>query len=80
MVKKITKPKDGLTLHIDQAIADELGITQETELIMYVIGDTLIIKPKKRQPQSDRKKQESEERTRRLMEKYDSVLRKLADS
>jgi len=79
MVKKTIKHKDGFTIKIDQAMADALGITEKTPLNMYVVDDTLIVKPKKQKSSAIKEKKKSDI-TKKLMEKYDSVLKKLAKS
>lgn len=79
MVKKTTKRNDGIVIKIDQATADALGITAKTPLSLYVVDGTLIVKPKKRTV-SKAAQAKKNERTKRLMDKYDSVLKKLAKS
>jgi hypothetical protein len=79
MVKKTTKRNDGIVIKIDQATADALGITEKTPLKLYVVDGTLIVKPRKR-AMSKAAQEKKNERTKRLMDKYDSVLKKLAKS
>lgn len=38
--------KEGITLQINQSIVDQLGITQESKLIIAVVDDMIIIKVK----------------------------------
>ncbi len=79
MIKKITKSKNNLSIEIDKAIAESLGINQETDIEMIVMDDMLIIKPKNKKLRTAKKKQTSlNDLTNNLMDKYDSVLKKLA--
>ena len=79
MVKKLKKDSRGLTLHIDQSIADDLGITEKTDIELIVTGDTIVIKPKNVDSDVAKKRQEKiKEVTKRLMSEYDPVLKKLA--
>ncbi len=77
MVKKITKKKDGITLTIDKAIVDALGINQKSALEMVVVDDMLIVKPKSKKAAEKRKAKNSKV-TEHLMKKYEPVLKKLA--
>jgi antitoxin component of MazEF toxin-antitoxin module len=79
MAKKINKYPDGLTLNIDKAIVDALGITQKTAIEMIVVDDMLIIRPKnKRSRATAKRKAKLEDLTNHLMDKYEPVLKKLA--
>ena len=77
MVKKKETNKKGFTLKIDQAIADALGIDQDSDVEMYVKDKMLIIKPKNA-TLNQAQNAKSKELTKNLMDKYDSVLKKLA--
>jgi bifunctional DNA-binding transcriptional regulator/antitoxin component of YhaV-PrlF toxin-antitoxin module len=77
MTKKETKPKKSVTLEIDEAVADALGINQKADLEMIVVDDVLIVKAKDKQSAKARNAK-FEERTSSLMDKYESVLKKLA--
>lgn len=79
MIKKLKKNKGGLTLEIDKTIAEALGITQKTNLDMIVVDDMLIVKPKKKKSLTASKRDAKlNETTNSLMDKYQSVLKKLA--
>ena len=77
MVKKAAKRKNGLTIEIDQTVVDALGITQKTDLMMVVMDDMLIIKARDKKS-SQKRKDRLKDRTNRLMDQYESVLKKLA--
>lgn len=74
---KIKKKDEGLTLKIDKTIVDTLGINEDTDLDMVVMNDMLIIKAKDK---SILKKQQEKRQgvNDHLMDKYESVLKKLA--
>ncbi|HVX00876.1 MAG TPA: hypothetical protein VHA52_10640 [Candidatus Babeliaceae bacterium] len=78
MTKRIPKEqeKKSIIIEIDAVIANSLGIKQASDLRMFVIDDMLIIKPKA-SPDRDQKFK-LKERNERLMEQYDSILKKLA--
>jgi antitoxin component of MazEF toxin-antitoxin module len=77
MKKKITKSKGSVTLEIDKAVADALGINQKSKLEMIVVNETLIIKAKNKK--SSKKRISSlNSLTNSLMNKYEPVLKKLA--
>ena len=79
MVKKLTKRKDVFTLELDKKVTDALGITQKTDLDIRIVDDTLIIKPKNKKTRANQKrKKKFNDLTRHLMDKYESVLKKLA--
>jgi antitoxin component of MazEF toxin-antitoxin module len=78
MVKKLIKHKGGLALEIDKSVADALGINQKTDLEMIVVGDMLIVKPKKKSRTTEKSKDKLRDVTNRLMDKYEPVLKKLA--
>lgn len=79
MIKKLKKNKGGFTLEIDETIAEALGITQKTNLDMIVVDDMLIVKPKKRKSLTASKRDAKLNKTTNdLMDKYQSVLKKLA--
>jgi antitoxin component of MazEF toxin-antitoxin module len=73
----MTKKKETFTLKVDKAIAEDLGINKDTDLEMYVKDKMLIIKPK-RTKSNQNKKQKDKELTKKLMDEYDSILKKLA--
>jgi antitoxin component of MazEF toxin-antitoxin module len=79
MAKKLTKHGNSLALIIDKPVLDILGIDNKTELEMIVMGDTLIIKPRKSNTKANKKRQESIAKTASdIMDKYESVFKKLA--
>ena len=75
MTKKKNKNVENLTLKIDKAIVEALGIDKDTEVEMYVKDKVLIVKPKNLKLNE---KREDHERTKKLMDEYDPVLKKLA--
>ncbi len=79
MAKKLTKHGNSLALIIDKPVLDILGISDKTELELMVMGDTLIVKPKKSNEKATKKRQESIDKTaKNIMDKYESVFKKLA--
>lgn len=77
MTKKLTKHNGELALVLDQDVLNSLGIDQGTELQLIVMDDALIVKPKKNKRASIKENGSSKD-TNRLMDKYESVLKKLA--
>jgi antitoxin component of MazEF toxin-antitoxin module len=79
MAKKLTKHGNSLALIIDKPILEILGINDTTDLEVVVTGDALIIKPKKRNLDAQKKREESISKTAHdIMDKYKSVFEKLA--
>jgi antitoxin MazE len=79
MAKKLTKHGNSLALIIDKPVLDILGINGSTELEIIVMGDTLIVKPKKSSQKASKKRQEDIVKTsKNIMDKYESVFKKLA--
>jgi antitoxin component of MazEF toxin-antitoxin module len=79
MAKKLTKHGKSLALVIDKPVLDTLGITDKTNLELIVVEDTLIIKPKRKSSSASKKRQASLSRTAHdIMDKYESVFKKLA--
>lgn len=76
MIKKLTKNKDSFTLEIEKSIADAVGITDKTAIEMIAIDDMLIIKPKNKKTRTAEK--QKIKLTNSLMDKYESILKKLA--
>ncbi len=79
MAKKLTKHGNSLALIIDKPILDVLGINDKTNLELIVIGDTLIIKPNKKNISAYKKRQDAISKTAHdIMDQYEAVLKKLA--
>lgn len=77
MVKK--QKKEPLIIEIEQDVADALGVTKKSDLEVILMGDTLIVKAKKKNPTAIKRAQKkSDATTERLMKEYDTVLKKLA--
>lgn len=75
MTKKLTKQGDNLTLVIDKPILENLGITEKTLLDVIVMGDVILIKPRQ---SSNNKNLLLEKTATSIMDKYESVFKKLA--
>jgi antitoxin component of MazEF toxin-antitoxin module len=81
MVKKLTKHGNSLAILIDKPILELLNITEDTRINLRTDGTNIIIEPVREYPPirtiSDNPKLQKvyEE----LIEKYDDVLRKLAE-
>jgi hypothetical protein len=73
MTKKLTPLGDDLALVIDKPILDTLGLTEKTELDLIIMGDVLLVKSKK----SNAKSPSLEQTAASLMDKYESVFKKL---
>lgn len=79
MTKKLTKHGNSLALIIDKPVLEILGINDKTELELIVMDDTLIIKPKTSTTKTNKKRQEAVAKTAsKIMDKYESVFKKLA--
>jgi len=74
MTKKLTKYGENLVLVIDKPILDDLGFTEKTELELIIKGDVLLVKPKN----SNDKRASLEKTATSIMDKYESVFKKLA--
>jgi bifunctional DNA-binding transcriptional regulator/antitoxin component of YhaV-PrlF toxin-antitoxin module len=78
MTKKIKK-HDDLTITIDKKIQDALGIGKNSDLEMIVIDDMLIVKSKNKDSHVvEKRNKKLEASTNEIMDKYASVLKKLA--
>jgi hypothetical protein len=78
MTKKLNK-KDGFTLQISSDVANILGVHEAEDLNIIVMDDTVILKAKKGNATHTRKlNEESDKLTKRLMDQYEPVLKKLA--
>ena len=78
MIKK-QKKKEPLVIEIEQDVADALGVTKKGDLEVILMGDTLIIKAKKKKVTAVKRSQAKRKATtKRLMSEYDAVLKKLA--
>lgn len=75
MTKKKSGSEGSVTFTVDKDVASALGLTQDSDIIMFVLGDMLIIKSKHKQ--GDEAKNAL---TESLMDKYDDVLKKLANT
>ena len=79
MVKKLIKRKNGLSIEIDKAVADALGINQNTAIEMIIKDDMLIIKPiNKKSKAAQKRKIRLKKQVNNLMDEYEPVLKKLA--
>ncbi len=75
MVKK-QKP---FVLEINQEIADTLGISKKSDVEMILMDDMLVIKAKKKKSSVVKKNQAKQNSiTKKLMNEYSTVLKKLA--
>ena len=74
MTKKLTPHGKDLALVIDKPILDTLGLTEKTELDLIIMGDVLLVKSKK----TNDKSPSLEKTATSLMDKYESVFKKLA--
>lgn len=79
MGKRLTKHDEGLALVLDARVLDALGIDQGTDLEIIVVDDALIVKPKHKKSE-DSKKRETRLKSAadRIMDKYETVLKKLS--
>ncbi len=75
MEKKSPKKKK-IVIEIDKDITDALGIKNEADIEMIIKDDMLIIKSKTEG--SKKKASKQKDITNILIDKYDSVLKKLA--
>lgn len=75
MTKKLTKYGENLVLVIDKPLLDTLGISEKTDLELVVMGDILVIKPKNSRKHNQAK---LEQTANSIMDKYESVFKKLA--
>ena len=75
-MKKIINKNEELTSKINKAI-EALGINEETELDMIVMDEMLIIKAKNKNI-TKKKYDKLQDINNRLMDRYESVLKKLA--
>jgi antitoxin component of MazEF toxin-antitoxin module len=74
MTKKLTPLGEDLALVIDKSILDTLGLTEKTELDLIIMDDMLLVKSKK----TNAKSSSLEQTAASLMDKYESVFKKLA--
>jgi len=77
MAKKFIKQGSDFALIVDKSVLEALNITEKTDLEMLVVGDALIIKSRDGQSNGQRQNK-LEDSAKRIMDKYESVLQKLA--
>ena len=75
MIKKLSKHGNSLALVIEKPILDLLKIDADTELEVTTDGERLIVL----RSETGVRKLRSEEAAARIFNRYDEVLRKLAD-
>ncbi len=74
MIKKLSTVGNSLGLIIERPLLDLLNITQDTPLEVTTDGEALIIRPAKKQSQTDRVMAAADE----LMDAHEETFRKLA--
>lgn len=74
MVKKLSAVGNGLGLIIERPILELLDITKDTPLEVRTDGESLIIRPMKRAPLTDRALAAAD----RLMDAHDETFQRLA--
>ena len=75
MTKKLIKQGDNLALTIDKSVLEHLDITEETVFDVVVMDDVILIKPRK---STSKKKDSLEKIATSMMDKYETVFKKLA--
>lgn len=79
MVKKQKKQREPFVLEIDQEVIDALGISKKSDVEMVLMDDMLVIKSKKKKASTVKKVQAKRNAiTKKLMNEYEAVLKKLA--
>ena len=79
VVKKTKIKKNGFILEITPEVASILGVNKQDDIHIIVQDNEVILKPKKVNAQYIKKqKEENDKLTKKLIEKFSPVLKKLA--
>lgn len=79
MVKKIKIKKEGFTLEITPEVAAILGVNKQDDIHIIVKDNEVILKAKKVSASKiKQQKTESDKLTKKLIQKFSPVLKKLA--
>lgn len=80
MIKRLVKHGNSRALIIDRAVLDILHIDDDTELTVAMEGKSLVITPSRPENEEEaERRQEFEETKKRVLKKYESVFRRLAE-
>lgn len=80
MIKRLVKHGNSRALIIDRAVLDILHIDDDTELMVAMEGKSLVITPSRPENEEEaERRQEFEETKKRVLKKYESVFRRLAE-